>query len=98
MKIGLVSPYDWNYPGGVRDHIRHLAEQFIRKGTKFVFSHLSQENRAGYQSSIFIRWVGQLLFLLTGRLHVLHVTLLFQRVLVLSYNRNASIYSMCMNR
>ncbi len=29
MKIGIVSPYDWNYPGGVREHIRHLAEQFI---------------------------------------------------------------------
>src|SRR6266516_7209884 len=32
MKIGIVSPYDWSYPGGVREHIRHLAEQFINKG------------------------------------------------------------------
>lgn len=31
MKIGIVSPYDWNYPGGVREHIRHLAEQFIQQ-------------------------------------------------------------------
>lgn len=32
MKIGLVSPYDWSYPGGVRDHILHLSEQFIKMG------------------------------------------------------------------
>jgi phosphatidylinositol alpha-mannosyltransferase len=32
MKIGIVSPYDWSYPGGVREHIRHLAEQFILMG------------------------------------------------------------------
>src|SRR5438552_2456226 len=32
MKIGLASPYDWSYPGGVRDHIRHLADQFTDMG------------------------------------------------------------------
>jgi phosphatidylinositol alpha-mannosyltransferase len=32
MKIGLVSPYDWSYPGGVREHVSHLAEQFIAMG------------------------------------------------------------------
>ncbi|HEY6539576.1 MAG TPA: glycosyltransferase family 4 protein [Ktedonobacteraceae bacterium] len=32
MKIGLVSPYDWSYPGGVRDHVWHLAQEFIAMG------------------------------------------------------------------
>src|SRR5437660_5480801 len=32
MKIGLVMPYDWSYPGGVRDHISHLANQFLEMG------------------------------------------------------------------
>ncbi len=32
MKIGLVSPYDWSYPGGVRDHVWHLANEFINQG------------------------------------------------------------------
>ncbi len=32
MKIGLVSPYDWSYPGGVRDHVWQLANEFITMG------------------------------------------------------------------
>ena len=32
MKIGLVTPYDWSYPGGVRDHVRHLAAAFLGMG------------------------------------------------------------------
>ena len=32
MKIGLVTPYDWSYPGGVRDHVWHLAQEFIAMG------------------------------------------------------------------
>ncbi len=36
MKIGIVSPYDWSYPGGVRDHVRHLADQFMAMGHEVV--------------------------------------------------------------
>jgi phosphatidylinositol alpha-mannosyltransferase len=32
MRIALVSPYSWTYPGGVTRHIEALAEQFLADG------------------------------------------------------------------
>src|SRR6185312_5207391 len=32
MRIALVSPYSWSYPGGVTRHIEALAEQFMANG------------------------------------------------------------------
>ena len=32
MKIALVSPYDYPYPGGVTEHIAHLEAHFTRQG------------------------------------------------------------------
>ncbi|MEY2441093.1 MAG: phosphatidyl-myo-inositol alpha-mannosyltransferase, partial [bacterium] len=32
MRIALVSPYSWTYPGGVTRHIEALAEQYVSTG------------------------------------------------------------------
>ncbi len=32
MRIALVSPYSWTYPGGVTRHIQALAEQYLAAG------------------------------------------------------------------
>ncbi|HEY6538208.1 MAG TPA: glycosyltransferase family 4 protein [Candidatus Dormibacteraeota bacterium] len=32
MKVGLVSPYDYGRPGGVGEHVRHLATELRRQG------------------------------------------------------------------
>src|ERR1700744_4598758 len=32
MRIALVSPYSWTYPGGVTRHIEALAEQYLADG------------------------------------------------------------------
>lgn len=34
MKIGLVCPYDYSFPGGVTNHIAYLAHHFIQWGHK----------------------------------------------------------------
>ena len=32
MRVAILSPYSWTYPGGVTRHIKALAEQFIADG------------------------------------------------------------------
>jgi phosphatidylinositol alpha-mannosyltransferase len=46
MRIALVSPYSWTYPGGVTRHIEALAEQFGAEGHEVrVFSPFDPADR-----------------------------------------------------
>jgi phosphatidylinositol alpha-mannosyltransferase len=36
MKVGMVCPYDWSFPGGVRSHIQGLSEALGRKGIEVL--------------------------------------------------------------
>ena len=37
MKIGFVSPYAWDVPGGVQAHIRDLAHYYQNHDTQFLY-------------------------------------------------------------
>jgi phosphatidylinositol alpha-mannosyltransferase len=46
MKVGLVSPYDFASPGGVTDHVRHLARQLKKMGHQSrIFAPSSQDDQ-----------------------------------------------------
>ena len=32
MKVALVSPYDYPYPGGVTEHVQHLEREYTQRG------------------------------------------------------------------
>jgi phosphatidylinositol alpha-mannosyltransferase len=55
MKIALVSPYDFTWPGGVTAHISQLSHQFSRAGhqVKILAPH-SPGARAGEQEGDFV--------------------------------------------
>jgi len=45
MKICLVSPYDFMHPGGVTEHVRHLADKLRRRGHEVTV--LAPSSRVG---------------------------------------------------
>ena len=55
MRIALVSPYDYSYPGGVTIHISHLEENFTRMGHHVkVIAPCSRQETKGRPSVIAI--------------------------------------------
>src|SRR5438874_707394 len=52
MKIALVSPYDFAYPGGVTEHVSNLAEQFIARGHEVHIVAPSSDDEAEPISSV----------------------------------------------
>lgn len=57
MKIALVSPYDYPYPGGVTEHISHLSTEFKRRGHE-VHIIAPQSSRVHEQLGEIVHTVG----------------------------------------
>ncbi len=57
MKIALVSPYDYPYPGGVTEHISHLSAEFKRRGHE-VHIIAPQSSRVHEQAGEIVHTVG----------------------------------------
>lgn len=47
MRIGIVCPYDWSYPGGVRTHITGLAAALRRRGDTVRIIAPASSNESG---------------------------------------------------
>jgi phosphatidyl-myo-inositol alpha-mannosyltransferase len=52
VKLALVSPYDFAYPGGVTEHVAHLAEQFLARGHEVHIVAPSSDDEAEPISSV----------------------------------------------
>lgn len=52
MKIALVTPYDYPYPGGVTEHIRHLDREFRARGHDARIIAPSTESQDALESNV----------------------------------------------
>src|SRR5438445_1663105 len=52
VKLALVSPYDFAYPGGVTEHVANLAEQFLARGHEVHVVAPSSDDEAEPISSL----------------------------------------------
>src|SRR5205807_7259308 len=55
MKVCLVSPYDYTHPGGVSEHVRHLAEELRNRGHRATVMAPSNQLDNGHDTEEYVR-------------------------------------------
>ncbi len=75
MKIALVSPYDWAVPGGVNNHVHHLACQFMACGHQVTV--VAPSSRPWAHPEPYLRVIGKYTVGLPASGSVAHISLSF---------------------
>src|SRR5437870_4912284 len=59
VRIALVSPYDFAYPGGVSEHVNHLAAEFRKLGHEVHILAPSSADPQSLRSQPFLHAFGR---------------------------------------